>query len=223
MELHERLAEAFRVSGKSRSRLADEIGVTPAAISHWLLGRVRALKGESAARIEAATGVRASWLVTGQGPKLLAESVPEFQAKPPSNSLPLLSAAQLTRWPREAVALRRQAPSVLSESGFSADSFAYQIDDLAMSPMFSPGDRILCDPAIPPAPGDFVVARTQGTERETRILFRRYRLHTPASAQGEAHFSLIPINDDHPCFDSRQDTLSIIATMIEHRRYRAIG
>lgn len=223
MEFHERLAEAFRVSGKSRSQLADEIGVTPAAISHWLLGRVRALKGESAARIEAATGVRASWLVTGRGPKLLDEGFPSFQEASPSNSLPVLSAAQLKRWPEEAVALRQQAPVVLSESNFPADSFAFQIDDLAMSPVFSPGDRVLCNPAVCPEPGDFVVARVQGAKQKAKIVLRRYRLHTPASAQGEAHFSLIPINHDHPPLDSQHDTLSIMATMIEHRRYRAIA
>lgn len=222
MEFHERLAEAFRVSGKSRSRLADEIGVTPAAISHWLLGRVRALKGESAARIEAATGVRASWLVTGEGPKLRDDmpAAPD-EVLPDLHRIPLLSATQLKRWPKDAVALRQQAPFVLSESILSAESFAFQIDDLAMSPTFSPGDRVLCDPAIPPAPGDFVIARVKDAGHPQPIIFRRYRLHAPSPHPAKAHFSLMASNSDHPSFDSRHSKLSIMATMIEHRRYRA--
>lgn len=60
--------------GMKPADLAREAGVTQAAVSQWLDGTTRSLKAEKAARIEAATGYRASWIVTGKGPKKTAES-----------------------------------------------------------------------------------------------------------------------------------------------------
>jgi len=46
-----------------------QIGVSPAAVSLWLSGATKSLKAEHATKIEQATGYRATWLVTGNGPE----------------------------------------------------------------------------------------------------------------------------------------------------------
>lgn len=80
MTLADRIREAMG-TGMKPADLAREAGVTQAAVSQWLDGTTKSLKAEKAARIEAATGYRANWIVTGKGPKKVseAESAPEDQ------------------------------------------------------------------------------------------------------------------------------------------------
>lgn len=58
----------------SKADLARAAGVTDAAVTFWLDGRTRSIKGETAARLETKTGFRAAWLASGRGPKLVAPS-----------------------------------------------------------------------------------------------------------------------------------------------------
>jgi phage repressor protein C with HTH and peptisase S24 domain/transcriptional regulator with XRE-family HTH domain len=75
--LAERIREAME--GMSPADLSRAAKVTPGAVSQWLDGTIKSLKGETAARLEAATGYRSAWILTGEGPKRLFESVVEQQ------------------------------------------------------------------------------------------------------------------------------------------------
>lgn len=72
MELKERIAEALRIAGKSPTQVAAETGVSDSAISQLLSGKTKTLRASTAVKLEAATGVRTSWLVSGDGPQLAA-------------------------------------------------------------------------------------------------------------------------------------------------------
>lgn len=84
-----------------------------------------------------------------------------------------------------------------------------------MLPDFRPGDRIIVDPTVAPMPGDFVVAKN-GEEEAT---FKKYRPRG-IDENGNDVFELIPLNDDYAPMRSDKQPISIIGTMIEHRRYR---
>lgn len=68
MELHERIELAIQQSGKSRSEIADEAGITQSALSQILTGKTKDLKAKNAISLSKATGVRIEWLVDESGP-----------------------------------------------------------------------------------------------------------------------------------------------------------
>ena len=95
-------------------------------------------------------------------------------------------------------------------------SFAV-IDGESMAPEFAPGDKILVDPDVTPRPGDYVVAKLDEEEKAT---FKKYRPRG-RDAAGEEVVELRALNEDWPTLviDARNPG-HIVATMIEHRRYR---
>lgn len=74
MELKDRIREAMAYKGLKATDLAKATRKTAGAVSQWLDGSTKSLRGETAALIEAATGYRSSWLATGKGPKFVAQS-----------------------------------------------------------------------------------------------------------------------------------------------------
>lgn len=67
--LKDRIREAMEGAGLKPLQLARLTGKTSGAVTQWIDGTTKALKAETAARIENATGYSATWLVTGEGPK----------------------------------------------------------------------------------------------------------------------------------------------------------
>lgn len=216
MDLQSRLAEAIRISGKSRLQLAEEIGVTPSSISHWLTGRVKELRGQSATKIEEATGVRAAWLVSGTGPKLVCEQTGPSMSPALSRQIPCIAPEQIRTWLAEGdpYGPGKQPEWLLSSRLRSGRAFAQDITDDAMSPGFRPGDQIIIDPAVQPSPGDLVIACQAG---QTPI-FRKYRPRS-LDAAGQPIFELAPLNDDHPTLSNVHSPIEILGTAVEHRRY----
>jgi SOS-response transcriptional repressor LexA len=83
-----------------------------------------------------------------------------------------------------------------------------------MRPEFREGDVVVIDPAIVPRPGDFVVGSSQHG-----ATFRKYRPRGP-NANGEEVFELAPLNEDYPSMRSDITAITLVGTMVEHRRYR---
>lgn len=76
MELKLRIAEALQIAGKNARQAAAEAGLSDSAISQLLSGKTKSLKGSTAVKLEAVTGVCSGWLVTGEGHKMAAEFFP---------------------------------------------------------------------------------------------------------------------------------------------------
>jgi len=104
---------------------------------------------------------------------------------------------------------------LLTDLRLSEHAFALEIEGDSMLPEFRSGDRVIIDQEVAPAPGDFVAARN-GSEQAT---FKKYRPRG-INENGEDVFELVPLNDDYPTLYSNRERLTIIGTMIEHRRYR---
>ena len=84
-----------------------------------------------------------------------------------------------------------------------------------MEPEFVTGDLIIIAPTISPRPGDYVVAADESGE----ATFKRYR-DLGNDAQGRHVYELVPLNPDYAAMRSDRQQISIVGTMIEHRRYR---
>ena len=99
------------------------------------------------------------------------------------------------------------------EDGPSRWAFFLEIKGDSMEPDFRIGDRVLIDPEVQPGPGDYVAAKNSKRE----ATFKKYRVRG-ISERGHEVFELIPLNEDYPVLRSDEHHLTIIGTMIEHRR-----
>jgi len=95
----------------------------------------------------------------------------------------------------------------------SDHAFALDIRGNSMTPEFKDGDKIIVDPLVQPNPGDFVVAKNDKGE----VTFKKYRPrgYTP---EGQLIFELVPLNDDYASLRSDITLISIVGTVIEHRK-----
>lgn len=104
---------------------------------------------------------------------------------------------------------------VLTDLSYSAKAFAMRVQGDSMSPDFTEGDLIVCDPDIPPKPGDYVVATGNG-ELTT---FAQYRSLGKDAHQVEL-FELVPLNRFYAAMRSDNQGLEVQGVMVEHRKYR---
>lgn len=68
--LAERTQQYLSETGKTVTDLARYAGKSQSAVSQWLNGQTKSLKGETATALEQNTGYRASWWTSGKGAKL---------------------------------------------------------------------------------------------------------------------------------------------------------
>lgn len=217
MNMADRIRDAIAHSGKSKSKIASEVGVSPGAVTQWLNGGTKTLKAETASALGRATGVRATWLVLGKGPK--------FREAPPNVApvtqdmhwVPLISYVQAGYWGGSAdpYVPGDAAEWLTTDQKFSPSTFALEIKGDSMLPEFKPGDRVIIDPLVAPQPGDYVVAKNG----EDEATFKKYRPRA-TDAAGNVIFELVPLNEDYPTMRSDTTPMRIIGTMVEHRKYR---
>lgn len=134
-----------------------------------------------------------------------------------SRRIPLISCVQAGAM-TEAVdpyAVGDAAEWMLTDLDLSQNAFALRIKGDSMLPEFREGDTVIIDPAVPPVPGDYVVAKNC----ENEATFKKYRPRG-VNERGEQVFELVPLNDDYPSMRSDFTPIRIIGTMVEHRRYR---
>lgn len=67
MELKQRIAAAVVHSGKKKSHIAAEIGVSPSAITQWISGQTTAIDGINLLKFSRATGARYEWIALEEG------------------------------------------------------------------------------------------------------------------------------------------------------------
>lgn len=216
MDFRERLMEAIRISGKSRVHLAERIGVTPATISNWTLGKVGSIGADAAARLEAETGVRAHWIITGEGPKTVIDRPGAIVPTNRMKSVPCISSEQAQTWLENPDPhAQGAAPEwLLTHRPLSQTAFALVVSDGSMRPLFSPGDHVIIDPETLPVPGWHVAADVRGHG----VVLRKYR-PLALNESGVQSFELIPLCDDYPVIRSKDVPAQLIGGIVEHRRY----
>lgn len=131
--------------------------------------------------------------------------------------IPLITAEQASRWSElvESFEPDGNVTFLLTEQAVSSVAFAMEIRDNSMLSEFRPSDQVIIDPAVLPAPGDYVAA-VNGAEPAILRKYRPRRL----DAEGRIVYELSALNDDYPVLSSDVQPLLLIGTMIEQRRYR---
>lgn len=216
--LQERIAKLMAETGKTVGDLAAIAGVSSSAVTQWKDGPTKSLKTAPAVKLSTATGFNAMWIATGTGPEKSGVAPFDANTKPVHMGMrpyPVISRVQ-------AGALREIAVPYAPGDGFDVEfgdddasrwAFFLEIDGDSMLPDFRPGDRVLIDPEVSPRPGDFVAARN--TKQEAT--FKKYRVRG-ISESGQEVFELVPLNDNYPVLRSDEHHLTVIGTMLEHRR-----
>ncbi|CAM3405451.1 LexA family protein [Paracidovorax anthurii] len=131
--------------------------------------------------------------------------------------IPLISASQASRWSElvDAFEPHENMTFLLTEQALSSVAFAMEVRDNSMLNEFRPSDQVIIDPAVIPAPGDYVAA-ANGPDPAILRKYRPRRL----DAEGRVVYELSALNDDFPILSSDVQPLLLIGTMVEQRRYR---
>lgn len=161
---------------RTPAEISRATGKTPGAVTQWLDGTIRSLKADTAARLEAATGYRATWLVTGKGPKKIGNTEPGPDVL---GGVPLISWIQAGAWneasdpllPGEA---ERWMPCIAPHS---ESTYALRVrGDSMVSPhgrTYPEGCIIFVDPMrVDPHNGDRIVAKLIDSEEVTFKVYK---------------------------------------------------
>lgn len=218
----DRLKPAMDAKGWGMQQLADAIGCSYQAVVKVRDGGSFGVKNNIKAA--SALGLDPTWLATGSGtsqPKTSPPKAFDANVKPVYEGLrayPVISKVQAGKVkeitcpyePGDGYAIE------FGEDDASPWAFFLEIEGESMLPDFRPGDRVQIDPEVRPRPGDFVAARN--TEQEAT--FKKYRVRG-IDELGREIFELVPLNEDYPILRSDEVHLTVIGTMLEHRkRYR---
>ena len=212
MNLAERIKLVLNETGLNKSQFASKIKVTPATVAYWCSGRTKHLRGDYASRISRVFGYATFWLSEGQGPKMINHNDSGFPlvSALDTERIPLIKIEDVedkTKWKNDSF--------ILTDLNMSSGSFAVEIKDSSMSPAFNIGDRVIFDPELAAAPGDYVIVKV----RDETPVFRKLKvLGFPADLKPILEF--VPLNNDFPSIQSDKLQTKILGVMTEHRRYR---
>lgn len=197
-----------------QSALARALNTSPQTVHNWEL---RGISKQGLLLAQKIIGCSAQWIETGLGPMSIG-AVSNVSAAPVGAiRIPLISYVQAGCW--TGIVDNYQPGDadewLLTDLDLSGSAFALQIKGDSMLPEFKEGDRVIIDPSVEPMPGDFVVAKNGDNE----ATFKKYRPRG-INEHGAQVFELVPLNEDYPSMRSDSTAISIIGTMVEHRKYR---
>ena len=138
----------------------------------------------------------------------------DFAAFEPLSSLTISTVEEFCNQPFFAFA---PLPKIQS-SCLSQCTFSFKITGDSMSPNFRDSDIILVDPLITPTDNDFVISRVKIKGRE-QIVFRKY-IQYDTGRYGKPAFVLVALNAHYPTLSSEVASVTILGTMVEHRKFR---
>lgn len=220
MSLGSRIRHVRKANKLTQGRLAALLGVTSQAVSQWERDETTPTFDNLAA-LSAHLGPNIDWLLGKEGPE--AESPPNrWFVGERSGMAPLVSSVTAGRWSDVYASHQVTEDTKLFEPHAPprGSIFALVIDGESMEPDFQSGDVIIVDTGVQPMPGDFVVAKLEGTEEAT---FKKYR-QRGTDEKGSPVIELAPLNPDYPTLTlNSKNPGRIVGTMVEHRRFRRRG
>lgn len=223
MNVNERIKSRRMACGLTQDQVANRVGVTRVAVSHWERGGADP-NGRYLNELAAALGVSVDWLLTGKEEGTMGVSEPPFPGYrnvepaeiPQGTRVPILSYVQAGQWREmceQATAFDGSLEYVAAGVSVGSCAFGLWVRGNSMEPDFKEGDLLIVDPDEAPKAGDFVIAKN-GSEEAT---FKKYRSRGEYD-DGRPRFELVPLNDDHETLSTDQTHISIIGVVVEHRR-----
>lgn len=179
----ERLREARENKEMDQVTLADKAGVVARTLQRWEKGE-QVPDGVSITRLAKATGVQASWLLTGDGDMYAVPSRPENMYVLPGSSrrrnrlvdLPLISAV-----PAGKVATLFHPD--YAEDYVTVDdikdpqAFALKVKGNSMATRIEDGDVVVVSPQQEARSGDVCVVRVNGEDTLKKVKFEGNYIH----------------------------------------------
>ena len=187
----ERLRSARENKELDQASLARKAGIVTRTLQRWEKGE-QVPDGIAITRLARATGVQASWLLTGEGEMYPSPSRPDnVYTLPGSNrrrvktvDLPLLAAV-----PAGKVATLFHPDFVddyvTVDDVKDAQAFALKVKGNSMSPRIEDGDVVIVSPQQEARSGDICVARVNGEDTLKKVKFEGNYIH------------LIPLNPEY--------------------------
>jgi repressor LexA len=186
----ERLREARENKSLDQATLAAKIGIVTRTLQRWEKGE-QVPDGLHITKLAKATGVQASWLLTGEGEMYLTPVRPDnvYPLTPSGRrrvrlvDLPLISAV-----PAGKVATMFH-PDFVDDYVTVDDvkdpgAFALKVKENSMSPRIEDGDIVIISPQQEAHSGDICVIRVSGEDTLKKVKFEGNYIH------------LIPLNTD---------------------------
>lgn len=205
MTLANRIREA--IGEKSPADIARATKKSESAVSQWLDGTTKSIKGDTAAMLETVTGYRAAWISAGKGPKQTGN----VDAGPRVRGLvPLISWVQAGSW---CSAVDTFSPGDAETwlpciAGHSEGAYALRVRGDSMTApsgnnrTYPQGCVIFIDPGKKaPNNGDRVIAKLCGTDEVT---FKIYK-------NEDGRQWLQPLNPSH---EPIRDEFTVLGTVI---------
>lgn len=208
----ERLKTLREKAGLSQAALAEKCGwASQSRVGNYEKG-VRKIGADDASVLASALGVHPSEILFGASSSQNVEPASIGLRK-----IPVINYVQAGCWTESAECreLDGSIKYITTDLDVGSRTFAVEIQGYSMLPEFSEGDVVMIDPDEPPHPGDYVVAKNG----EHEATFKQYRPRG-TNDQGQEYFELVPLNPVYAAMRSDHHHVTIIGTMMEHRRYR---
>lgn len=190
MEWHTRLLRRIKELGWTRAELARRAGVDKERLYKWLKGDVEHPRGDVLERLAGAVGWTDHFLLYGVELEQNGDRLPFYSW----GDLAMLDVVGRNGAPGSADSMLRPNNDV------GPNAFYTTAPDNSNAPGIMAGDRLLCDPAKPAAPGAFVVAKVAGYDAP---ILARYKVKKTRSGKTTA-VDLVPDNDKFETVEVRR-------------------
>lgn len=129
--------------------------------------------------------------------------------------IPVLDYHEAALWTVDSsVAQPGQHESIMTNLEYPQSTFALRLRDDSNAPQYQPDDIVVINPAKQPRFGRMILAANQDGD----AIFAQYR-DGGINERGEQVFELYPLNPVYAPMRSDRLKLTIVGTMVEHRRY----
>jgi SOS-response transcriptional repressor LexA len=211
-EMNERLAELRAAAKLTQNTVAKTVGVSRAAVTQWENGLTKP-KGEYIHALAKLYGCTTGYILHGEDSGV----VNVIPAPIGLRQIPIISYVQAGCWTEscDCRAMDGSIDTITTDLDLGSMAFALEVRGDSMAPEILEGDVVVIDPDVDPLPGDIVAAKN-GSHEAT---LKQYRPRG-TNEQGQEYFELVPLNPVYPTMRSDHHHVTIIGTMMEHRRYR---
>lgn len=193
MDWHDRLEAKRKELGWSKAELARRAHISYDNLNKYLRGDVEQPRGEIVKKLADAVGVTEQFLWFGVEKPIQSgddTSVDQSMRRAPLYVWGDLWMLTLSDQGTPATVRSLAVP----EDEVSASAFFVEAPDDSNAPIFNEGDKMLCDPERPAAPGKFVIAVING---QRTPVFGRYAVKDLVNGQ-PANVEIVPENEHFP-------------------------